>query len=62
MVKESKLNPVCKKEPLDCFGLVNGKCAILRNTDFGDRECPFYKPAERPKPKETEDDIGDYCY
>lgn len=45
-----------KCEIEDCAaysGLFDNRCRALRDTDFGDRECPFYKPAEKPE-KEKE--------
>lgn len=30
----------------DCFVNEGGRCACLKDNDFGGRECPFYKPAE----------------
>ena len=32
----------CSKHT-DCFANIKGHCACLRNNDFGERECPFYK-------------------
>lgn len=34
--------PVCVKHP-DCFANKKGRCAILENNYFGNRQCPFYK-------------------
>lgn len=27
----------------DCFACVNNVCRILNDTEFGKRECPFFK-------------------
>ena len=35
----------CKKE--NCFAYVKGVCSVLRNTNFGKRECPFFKLKEK---------------
>lgn len=37
--------PECRMHK-DCFGNRGGRCACLKNNDFGTRDCPFYKPAE----------------
>ena len=34
----------CQKE--DCFAYYKGVCAVLNNTEFKGKECPFYKPKE----------------
>lgn len=34
--------PRCKKH-IDCKANYSGKCIALNNTDFGERDCPFYK-------------------
>ena len=34
--------PPCVRS--DCFACSNGRCTILTSNDFGERECPFYKP------------------
>ena len=34
-------DPACNRE--DCFGYKNGKCVVLIDNNFGNRECPFYK-------------------
>lgn len=33
--------PSCSR--YNCFAYDNGKCVILRDNDFGRRECPFFK-------------------
>lgn len=36
---------MCCFDHLDCFALQkNGICKALRDTDFNDRDCPFFKP------------------
>lgn len=37
----------CFEDKSDCFALGGGRCRILNDTDFGDRACPFYKPAAK---------------
>ena len=38
--------PVCPFDCL-CFAKTHGRCAILNNTEFGDkRVCPFYQSPE----------------
>lgn len=34
------------KDKLDCFANNAGKCICLSDTEFHNRECPFYKNAE----------------
>ena len=38
----SDYEPPCERS--GCFACENGRCKILINNDFGERECPFYKP------------------
>ena len=51
--------PVCDMHT-DCFALVNGKCRCLDSNDFGDGECPFYKPGDKNTRKQIEADIKLY--
>ena len=37
----------CKKK--NCFGYNKGVCVVLNNTNFGKRECPFYKPKTKKR-------------
>ena len=37
--------PECRTHG-DCFASKGGRCACLKNNDFGGRDCPFYKPAD----------------
>ncbi len=37
--------PECRRHG-DCFANQGGRCACLKNNDFGGRDCPFYKPAD----------------
>ena len=40
----------CKQKKTDCIMCIkNGKCSALNNTDFKDRECPFYKKRDNKK-------------
>lgn len=29
-----------------CYAWMNGQCRALRDTDFGDKPCPFFKTDE----------------
>ncbi len=40
-MKKKKL-PVCKSQPY-CFANKHGSCQILKDTEFKNRECPFWK-------------------
>ena len=40
----------CKRK--DCFANVKGTCNILTDTNFGKRECPFFKPKKEDKQQE----------
>lgn len=42
----SKINPRCTHTP-GCFACTNGSCRILKDTNFGDKACPFYKTQEQ---------------
>lgn len=46
-----KKEPICNRE--DCFACEGGQCVVLTNTNFGDRECPFFKTKEQAE-KEKE--------
>lgn len=35
--------PNCVKQHTDCFAHSEGRCGVLSNTDFKDKDCPFYK-------------------
>lgn len=37
----------CLKEKTACFSYVKGVCRILKDTDFGEKDCPFYKTKEQ---------------
>lgn len=37
--------PVCSKAM--CFAHSGGRCVLLINNNFGDKECPFYKTSEQ---------------
>lgn len=34
--------PKCDKHK-DCFANKHGRCICLKDNDFGDKPCPFYK-------------------
>lgn len=40
---KSSKNTLAKCEIKRCVSNQDGKCAILKATDFGDKLCPFYK-------------------
>lgn len=40
------INPRCNHTP-GCFACTNGRCRILKNTNFGDKACPFYKTKDQ---------------
>lgn len=44
-VASSKL-PDCRFERGDCHAFKDGCCQALADTDFGDRDCPFYRSKE----------------
>ncbi len=39
----------CKQKKLDCLMCKDEKCIALNNTDFKNKECPFYKKKEMTK-------------
>lgn len=47
-MRRRKKERQCKRHA-DCFANKSGECLILVNTDFGKRECPFYKTSEQLK-------------
>lgn len=38
-------HPDCLRE--DCFGCDRGRCHVLVDNDFGERECPFFKTTDQ---------------
>lgn len=38
----------------DCAAYFDGICNALRNNDFGDRECPFFKTKEQNEKERKE--------
>ena len=38
--------PECRFERDDCHAYKDGCCQALSDTDFGDRDCPFYRSKE----------------
>ncbi len=42
----------------DCFANQDGRCACLKDNDFGGRDCPFYKPADTVREKRRRQDGG----
>lgn len=45
--------PICKAHP-DCHAFQDGRCAALADTDFGGRDCPFYKDREANRKEQKE--------
>ncbi len=46
--------PECKLHK-DCFALrEDGRCKCLTDTDFGGKDCSFYKPISEVDPDEIE--------
>lgn len=43
----SKTSPACVSQHPDCFAYSNGHCAILSNTNFNGKDCPFHKTREQ---------------
>lgn len=45
-------NPLCRETQQrqdTCFACVDGRCKILKDTNFLYKECPFYKTREELK-------------
>ena len=42
VVYRDDIEPLCGRG--ECFANKDGYCGILTDNDFGERECPFYKP------------------
>ena len=42
----------------DCFANQGGRCACLKDNDFGGRDCPFYKPADTVRKENRGQDGG----
>lgn len=36
-------NPKCEQKKFDCFAFFQGRCTILNDTLFLNKDCPFYK-------------------
>ena len=39
----TKKHTKCKQEKAACFAYSDGFCVALKNTDFKERKCPFFK-------------------
>lgn len=39
----TKNQPKCRQEKAACFAYSGGCCVVLGDTDFGERDCPFFK-------------------
>lgn len=39
--------PSCPGDYPNCFARWKDRCQLLRSTNFGDRECPFYKSTDQ---------------
>ena len=44
----------------DCFALSDGRCVCLSENDFGEKDCPFYKPGDESTREQIEADIKLY--
>lgn len=42
----------------DCFANQEGRCACLKDNDFGGKDCPFYKPADTVRKEQRRQDGG----
>ena len=52
----------CWAKEKDCFAMINGgQCAILSQTKFGNKGCPFYKPFDMVNTRQIENDIKIYA-
>ena len=51
--------PECRRHG-DCFANQGGRCACLKNNDFGGRDCPFYKPADTVRKEQRGQNGGAY--
>lgn len=45
----------CEKE--DCFGNSKGRCMCLTDTNFGWRDCPFFKTKKQYKEERKREEI-----
>lgn len=44
----------CKQKRIDCLLYCpGGQCKGLKDTDFGKRKCPFYKPKKEKEEKDV---------
>ena len=43
--KVSDVFPRCKDHK-ECFANKDGRCICLKDNNFGDKDCPFYKTKE----------------
>ena len=44
----------CKQKKSDCQQYCfDGRCMGLKDTDFGKRKCPFYKPKKEKEEKDV---------
>lgn len=48
------------KDHKDCFANKKGECMSLKDTDFGDGMCPFYKNKNDISWKDIEKDCKEY--
>lgn len=44
----------------DCFANSGGVCTCLKDNDFGGRDCPFYKPADKIRKGSCRQDGGKF--
>lgn len=41
-MRKFNIYPACSHSKKDCAARCNGRCSALEDTNFGDKECPFY--------------------
>jgi hypothetical protein len=46
--------PSCLGDYPDCFARWRDSCKLLRSTNFGERDCPFYKTTKQFTAEERE--------
>ena len=46
---------------MDCFANKKGKCVCLKDNNFGDRDCPFYKSNTEISMEEIEAECDAYA-
>lgn len=52
--------PKCEAHE-DCFANKKGQCVCLSENDFGERDCPFYKPRSEVDMKKVHEECKAYA-